>query len=201
MKAMPAAVPFVVFSLPRSRSAWTAHYLAGGQGSVGHDTLIWCDSLKDFQANFSAGMLGTCETGGAWGWKLIRQRIPQVKFVTLRRPLSAVLASLRAFGLSPSEPYLAAMDSVLDVIETQPGTLRVECSDLDSAWACDRLHQFCLGETADEAWTQRLQWTNIQVDMPQRMGQLLARQSALTGLRLAADAEMARLEDPVSCLN
>ena len=42
--------PFVVFALPRSRSAWLARFLTWGDWMCGHDELRHCRSLDDVRA-------------------------------------------------------------------------------------------------------------------------------------------------------
>ena len=57
--------PFLVFGLPRSRTAWLSHFLAPSPGAVGHDTGIDCKSISDFIGQFYGRdrLAGTCETG------------------------------------------------------------------------------------------------------------------------------------------
>jgi hypothetical protein len=66
--------PFVIFGLPRSRTAWLAHWLGLGRGLVGHDMAI--------EANTAQGFLdalwqraGTVETGAMRAWRLLRLAI------------------------------------------------------------------------------------------------------------------------------
>lgn len=199
---MNVSVPFVVFSLPRSRSAWLSHYLGNDSGLVGHDVLLNCDSLEDFERCFTVeGMLGTCETAAAWGWKIIQRRLPVVRFVTIRRPVDEVLSSLRRHGLNPSEEYMRQMDGVLDVIESLPRTLSVDFEDLDCAGVCEQVYRFCRGETPDDSWTARMLRLNIQVNMPSRIEQIRNRAPALSALREMANAELDLLGGPVGCLH
>src|ERR1700743_833304 len=104
--------PFVVFALPRSRTAWLAHWLSLQQ-DVGHDISILCDSPEDFFRQFAEGkMRGCVETAAIDAWRLIRARMPEARFVTIRRPLGAVRVSLLKFGLDPG-PELELRDSML----------------------------------------------------------------------------------------
>ena len=105
---MASAAPFIVVSLPRSRSAWMAHFLAfGGRYAVGHDTLVECNSIAQFISGFRL-MAGTCETGAVLGWRIIRQVMPEVKLVTVRRPVHEVAASFARFGIPVDEKELEA---------------------------------------------------------------------------------------------
>ena len=177
---MDSPSPFVVFGLPRSRTLWLATWLGGGQNLVGHDTIVDCDSPEDFFGLFSRGMLGTVETAGVQGWRLIRARLPGVKFVTIRRGLADVLASLQSVGAcfdgTPQEMLLR--DTMLDELELCEGCARIEYEDLHRADIRVKLWDFLRGGELDEAWDDKLIRTNIQLHMPTHLAKLASRQTA-----------------------
>lgn len=91
--------PFVVFALPRSRTAWLAHYLGyRGTYAVGHDIAIECQQLDDFTNSYKFGMVGTVETGAIVAWRLLRHKMPQLRMMVMYRPLGEIIDSIRAKG-------------------------------------------------------------------------------------------------------
>lgn len=110
--------PFVVFALPRSRTAWLAHWLHAFEHPVGHDIAIECDWATDFARSFAYGMRGTVETGAIEGWRELAKAFPQGRFLTVRRPLAEVRESLASFGIE-ADAELAERDAKLDAIERE----------------------------------------------------------------------------------
>lgn len=174
--------PFVVFSLPRSRSAWLSVYLSRGGAAVGHDIGSECAAPADFFAKLGDG---TCETGAAFAWRLIRQQLPDARFVVVRRNVAEVDTALRRFGLEGYLPELERRDGFLAEIAAQPGTLSVPYAALPLFDACADIFEHCRGQKADLAWWERLDRLNIQVDMPRQIARLRANHARLEELKLA----------------
>ncbi len=171
---------FLVLSLPRSRSAWLAHWLSEGlHAPVGHDTLVRCGSVEEFLGQFveqdgfaPAPLAGSCETAAVVGWRLIRALAPELKLVVVRRPLREVIRSLEQFGLAPDEEELRARDYMLDCVQALPGVLAVQFHHLHNPAICAQLWNFCTGATFDRELWQRYSTLNIQIDMAQRLSEL-----------------------------
>jgi hypothetical protein len=190
------ASPFIVFSLPRSRSAWLTHFLSYPPKRVGHDVIVYCNHVTDFIKMFSSGMDGTCETATVLGHRLIRHLLPQVKFAVVRRPLAEVVASLAAFGLSAPSGELEARDAMLDQVEALPGTLALKYDELDSPDFCRRLFEFCHPDVDFEVeWWAQCSRFNIQVEMGKQVALLQERQPFLARLR----QEMMQLTMELPC--
>jgi hypothetical protein len=181
----PPPPPFVIFALPRSRTAWMASYLSHRQCNVGHDITIECKHPEDFFADFapSGPMLGTVETGAVMAWKLIRQRLPEAKFVVVRRPLGDVKASLGQFGLEAPPGELEARDEMLDVVASLPGSESLRYSDLCIPQVCRWLFEHCLERPWDPSWHAMMAQINVQVNMTQRIEQLLRNHEDLVKLQ------------------
>lgn len=158
-------LPFIVFSLPRSRSAWMTHFLSYPPFQCGHDMATYCESVSDFLGMFASGMVGTCETGAVEAWRVIRAEMPECKFVVVRRPLPDVLASFARHGLSPDEAQLIQRANLLESVASLAGTLVLDYSELDGYLGCRRLFEFCLGLPFDWAWWEFYSQYNIQVDL------------------------------------
>lgn len=181
-------MPFLVLSLPRSRSAWLSHFLTlGGEWRVGHDILIDCDSVEDFKGFLAGAFDGTCETGAALGWRLLQAEMPELRMLALRRPVEEVVASFLREGIELSEEgwrTLVERDAMLDAAVKVGGIEEVLAEDLDDPqclrWMLDYLFD---GEGEwDLAWWQQLRRLNIQVDMKARMEKLEERGPALLQL-------------------
>jgi hypothetical protein len=191
------SAPFIVFSLPRSRSAWLTHFLSYPPKRVGHDVIVYCDHVSDFIRLYSEGMDGACETATVLGHRLIRHLMPTVKFAVVRRPLAEVVASLARMDLTAPLGELEARDAMLDQVEALPGTLSLQYAELDSPDFCRRLFEFCHGgepEFEIEWWAQCSRF-NIQVEMGKQVVLLQERKNALSGLR----AEMMKLSQELPC--
>ena len=174
--------PFVILALPRSRTAWLAHWLHGEAHPVGHDTLIECASVNDFLRGFEKGLRGSVETAAVEGWRRLRAELPTVRIVTVRRPLGEVRTSLAAFGLE-ADAELAKRDAALDEVE-QAGAERIDFADLRQRGCRKWLWQHVLPEVPfDPARSDAFEGVNIQVDMPARVEQLRRRAPYATALR------------------
>lgn len=190
--------PFVVFALPRSRTAWLANYLnAGGKYPVGHDITIECNSTEDFFQSYANGMRGTVETGSMMAWRLMLQRIPDLKILLIRRPLDEVKRSLLQFGIEPASGELEAREEILNFLETLPSVDSIEFRDLYIAqcrkWVWDTL----LGEEWEPVWDSALAPINIQIDMQARLEQLHRRYEPLVTLK----AEIIELQSRLPVCN
>jgi hypothetical protein len=190
--------PFVIFALPRSRTAWLASWLGyAGKFRVAHDITIRCELPEDF---FSAlGQChGTVETGAVIGWKLIRQRLPNARFVVVKRPMAEVRASLGAFGIDWAEDELAERDAMLDVLSATTGVETIDYDDLTIPQCCQWLWGFCHGQAVpfDTAWWELMAQTNVQVDMAARIEQLRVNADRLAAFRRDVIALQTKVSSP-----
>ena len=176
--------PFVVFALPRSRSAWLARFLTYGDWLCGHDELRHCRSLEDVSAWLSQPCVGGCETTAAPFWRLLR---PDVRVVTVRRPVPDIITSLRATGLAFEDAVMTRLierlERKLDQIEARrPGVLSVSYDDLASEAGCARVFEHCLQAPHDHAWWAAVSPLNIQINMHHLMRYYVAYQPQLEKL-------------------
>jgi hypothetical protein len=179
--------PFIVFSLPRSRSAWLSVLLSGGGEMVGHDTGIDCRTPEDFVFRL-AGMAGTCETGAMFAWPLLRRMLPEVTFAVVRRDPRAVCASLERFGLNGYLEEMQARAALLDEIAALPGVLSVDADSLANPGVCSALFAHCTGRAMSARWWGHMAALNVQVDMPSRIDRLVRNADRIAALK----AEVAR---------
>lgn len=177
--------PFVVFSLPRSRSAWLSVLLGSPDTPVGHDIGPTVDSVSEFCTKLQE-LGGSCETGAAFAWKLIRNRLPEAVFVVVKRDPETVTRSLERFGLMGQGEEMHTRAVLLDEISAQPGTLTIDFDALTSEQACAWIYGHCLRQPMPRAWWAHLDPINIQVDMARQIDLLIRRRPQIDALKAEA---------------
>ena len=167
--------PFVVFALPRSRTAWISRFLTYGDWKCGHEELRHMRSLDDIQAWFSQPCIGAAETAGASWWRLLERFAPDARVLVVRRPVDEVVNSLMNIPGAEFDRELLAttmrqLDRKLDQVEARvPNTLSVAFEDLGDEKTCAAAFEHCLGLPHDTAHWLALTDENIQIDMPALM--------------------------------
>jgi hypothetical protein len=167
--------PFIVFSLPRSRSAWTARFLSYREKRCGHDIATQCRTVKEFVDLLGNEYAGTAETGAVIGWRAIRKLRPDVRIAVIRRPVQEVYDSLARFGLGSPQlmSELRERDALLDQVARLPGVRSFAFHDLNGVTACQGLFEFCLGIPFDWEWWESLASVNVQVEVAERIQYLI----------------------------
>ena len=188
--------------LPRSRSAWLAHFLSYGGIRCGHDALIDCAKIKDFTDLFGGKLDGTVETGAVVGWRVLRKLLPKAKIAIIRRDVDDVaqsLARVGIFGPAVMEELLLR-DAGLDMLECEPDVLSVPFEALASPEACCAIWEHLLPVPFDWEWWGKFAPLNIQVSIGQRVALLRANAQRISLLKaeVAAIASMMK-EDASSC--
>ena len=163
------APPYVVFSMPRSRSAWLSRFLTWGEWHCGHEELIHARSLDDVKAWLSQPCTGTVETAAAPFWRLL-ERYGDARVVVVRRPVDEVVASFLRLPLAFDEavlvPLMRRLDAKLAQIERRlPGVLSVSFADLATEEGCRRVWEHVLPYPHQPAWWAAISRVNIQIDM------------------------------------
>lgn len=186
---------FIILTLPRSRSAWLAHYLNYAPARrCGHDIAIECSTIDEFLNPLVDGwMHGTVETGAVVAWRLLMARLPEAKFIVIKRPLSEVQASLAKLNVSLVAGELEARAMLLELASQQPGVVTLQYSELDYPETCQRLFEYCLEIPWDEEWYKQTVRFNIQIDMPARLQQLAKNRLQLDALQAQVLVETSKL--------
>jgi hypothetical protein len=158
--------PFVVFSLPRSRSYWLSNFLSYGDWNCSHDVSRHFRSLNDAKCWLKQDYTGSCETGTAAWWRLLVQYRPDVRVAIVRRPVEEVMDSLERVGVMPSPTLrgqLLRLDSKLvQIARRVPNALLINYADLASEAGCARLFTHCLPYQHDPDWYRLLALQNLQ---------------------------------------
>ena len=125
---MTPGPPFVVFSMPRSRSAWLAHWLTRvSERLVGHDLAIEADGIDHWLEFVARRFRGTCETGAVEIWPILRRALPACRIITIQGgPLASWwCASLTAARYDPPMDDLRRRWSALERLAAEDGVLSV----------------------------------------------------------------------------
>jgi GNAT superfamily N-acetyltransferase len=176
--------PFVVFSMPRSRTAWLSRWLAlVASAPVGHDLAIECDSIDQWLECVFRRFRGTCETGAVEAWPILRRAIPDCRIITVHRPLEAVCASLAAAGYVPPRDDLERREAALRELAGQDGVLPVPFDALDDPRCCAVLQEHALSMPFNwPAWRGAAD-VNVQVDRERRLALLTGRRPQIERLK------------------
>lgn len=156
---------FVVFALPRSRTAWLSRFLGHGARSCVHDMSLDARSQDDLRQRLNRPLTGTVDSALALLWPEIMDWIPNGRFATVRRPIEEVRQSAIRHGYTEAEIAvpLVTLSRCLDEIERDPQVLRVEYRELDTEDGCRRLFEHCTGDTFPRLWWELMRHRNIQV--------------------------------------
>lgn len=181
---MSKGVPFIVLSLPRSRSAWMAHWLSYPGKLVGHDIAIRTRSVREFLAHFAFAD-GTCETSAMLGWRLLKHEIPALKTLVVVRDPREVVASLEQKGLASDLLTSEIMSRwhMLQAIGNAKDAKAIRFEDLNSKEVRSGIFEWLLELGFDEDWDARFAGVNIQVDFAARVKQLAENKEQIAAFR------------------
>jgi GNAT superfamily N-acetyltransferase len=183
---MPPA-PFVVFSLPRCRTAWLSRFLTYGDWHCGHEQGRFCRTPADIKAWLETPYFGTVETAAGGFWRTLRAMNPATRVVVLRRPVDEVVESLLRqcpFDRGSLEALIRKADRKLAQIARRwPNALSVTYAELADEAVCARVFEHCLpGYRHDPAWWRALEGVNIQINLPAMMRYHVANQAGIEKL-------------------
>lgn len=181
---------FLIFSLPRSRSAWLSAFL-GREARVGHDIGVECATPDEYLSRLK-GLSGSCETGAAFAWRLLKRELPDAKFAVVLRSPAEVAASLERQGLKGQGPEMERRFEDLLELAAEPNVLAVQYGALGEFDVCRAVYQHCLDKPLDAEWWAQLSGLNIQLDMAQRLARLAVNVERIEGLKTAVRQRVAK---------
>lgn len=161
--------PFLVLTLPRSRSTWLSKFLSYGDWSCGHDELQYTRQLEDVQSWLTQPMTGTVETAAAPFWRLALYMRPDLRIVTIRRdPIEAAKSAIKAGlgdNLNDMITLFKYLDHKLGQIELRTGCRSYRYEDLVREDTCKDLFEHLLPYKHENAHWSKLDRENIQIDV------------------------------------
>lgn len=193
--------PFIIYGLPRSRTAWLSHFLSIGDFKCYHESTAYMRTIDDLKSWLAQDYTGTAETAAAPGWRLINHYRPDIKQVVIRRPMSQVVASLLNQDLSMIGSYeeeslrkgMAYVDGYLDQIAALPGVLSVPYADLANEETCARVFEHCLPYKMPHEWWREMSALNIQVNQRALLRYRFAYKRQIDAFKSACRADLKRL--------
>ena len=170
---------FVIFALPRSRTAWLSRFLTYGDWNCGHDEGRHARSLDDIRSWLSLPNTGTAETSASPFWRTLKRLRPDARVVVIRRQVSDVIGSLDRLGFTFDRPLmertLQAHDAKLaQIVRRWPNAIQVSYDELASEATCARVFEFCLPYNHDPIWWEYLDKLNIQAPFNHYVRYLMA---------------------------
>lgn len=156
--------PFIIYALPRSKTAWVSRFLTHGLWECRHDASATVGSLEEL-ARLLVPFSGICETGLAFAAPALRALVPGHKAVVIYRDVAQIKASLAQHGVELSEAFYTAELVRLSHIAALPGTLTTTFDKLNTEEGCRELFEYALGQPFDRAWWLSLKDKNIQIDL------------------------------------
>jgi hypothetical protein len=146
---------YAVIALPRSRTAWLAHWLGAS-----HEPLSRTDNLDDLPE-------GIVDTGSAIFFPALWKRWPKAHYLFVFRDQTDIVRACEKVGL-PTEGLAMLRDKLLDaytVVQTQENVLAVHFNRLSSLGALEAIWAHLKGAGFDRDRTEQLIRRNIQADL------------------------------------
>jgi hypothetical protein len=165
--------PFIIYALPRSRTAWLAAFLSYGGWTCLHEHAIRIRSISEARALLATPRIGFAETAAGPGWRLLRHWAPDHRAVVVRRPhreiVRAMIEAGKRANVEYDEPRLCkGMEygvRCLDAIAAQPASLVVDYAELGTEDTCRHIFEFCLHLPFDHDWWLSLRDRKVEVDL------------------------------------
>lgn len=166
-------VPFIIYSLPRSRTAWLSQFLTYRDWTCHHEQAIHMRSMEDVRNVFSLENTGFIETAAIAGRHLIHSVCPNIRELVILRPVNDVVESFMKLDVSDIATYdrvklkkvMDYEDRMLRNIAKEPNVLTINFEDLNKEETCAKIFEHCLPYSFDKAWWESLKEKNIQVSV------------------------------------
>jgi len=199
-----AGVPFIILSLPRSRSFWLSRALSCAGYHCEHEQARHARGLDDVRSWLAQGWTGTAETSAAPWYRLIRHLRPDIAIVVVRRPVGDVVDSLMRLDLRgvcgfdrvALERQMRRQDRYLDRVERLPGVLSVQAADLSNEAVFAKVFEHCLHVRHDPEWWAALAPANLQCDMPALMRYAIMHRAQMVRTGTAVRRQLYRVLHP-----
>lgn len=165
--------PFIIYALPRSRTAWLSAFLSYRDWTCHHERAFFMRSPNDIKTFFSNPKTGSAETAAGPAWHLIHHYFPNIRAVVIRRPLEDSMAAMIRAGEIAGVTYDPVRlrqftergQRELDSISALPGTLTLSHESLVDEPVCKQLFEHCLPYEFDRDWWLSLKDKNIQMNL------------------------------------
>lgn len=182
--------PFLVLSLPRSRSYWTSRFLTFHGRAVGHDIFIDMSSKDDILRYFSQPGAAACDTALGHKWVGLTKILPHVRIAVITRPVDQVIKSFEKLGLT--EPafvgWLRQYEKTLAEFVATGQCHNVTFEALNSFQGASELFEYCLDAPLSRGRWERFNGKNLQCDTVASLTRIARRAKEIDALFASLDA-------------
>lgn len=193
--------PFIIYALPRSRTAWLANFLSYKEYKCHHEQAIFMRNMDNVKEFFSRPFIGSSETAAAPGRKLILSVVPNMKEVVILRPVNEVVDSMMNVDVGGVASYdreklqkgMEYGDRILRKIAKDPNVLTISYADLDKQETCAAIFEHCLPYKFDKSWWESLKDKNIQADAKAVLGYYFKNRAPIEAFKKYCKSELRRL--------
>ena len=193
--------PFLIYALPRSRTAWLSAFLSYRDWTCYHEQAIYLRSLADIENLLRRPNTGSAETVAAQAWPLIKHILPEHKAIVIQRPVDDIMASVLSLGALYGIFYdtdhlykvLKYGARCLDRISNVNRTMTIRYDRLDDRETVRTLFEFCLPYRFDESWWLQLKDRNIQADIEGIFNYYKRNKQELDGFKSTLKRDLIRL--------
>lgn len=193
---------FIIYALPRSRTAWLSTLLSINGWVCAHERAITLREPADIPALFNRPRFGCAETAAAQGHWLIEHYVPRIRRVVVRRPVEEVVRSMLALDIQETEFHydekllrrnMVYGARMLEQIAHQPGTLVIDYRELDCMEHVARLFEFCIHQPLSVVWWDIMKNHNVQVDVKSALRYYHDNREGVEGFKRKCKRELRRL--------
>lgn len=167
------STPFIIYSLPRCRTAWLAEFLSYKDWKCWHEQALCMRNMEDVKVFFSAPNIGTVETAAFYGRHLIKHYIPNIKEIVILRPVDESVEAmmkcdtggLATYDYNSLKKIFERGNRELQKMAEDKNVLAIDYSNLTKRETCVAIFEYCLPYAFDDAWWETLRRQNIQVNV------------------------------------
>lgn len=176
---------FLIVSLPRSRTAWLANFLTYGQSFCYHEGLLGCSNIEQFKKRLeSTGteISGNSDCGNVFFLDRIKELIPDIRIVVIKRDLEEVMSSLDAMGdqFGYRETVVAAAE-LIDKSQHYHSALTIDFNDIGED-ACKIIWEYCTGSVFNRNRWEMLDGINMEIDTHKKLKSMRDNQDQINEL-------------------
>ena len=194
--------PFLIFAVPRSRTAWLSAFLTYRDWICYHEQAFNMRSMAEGAAVLAQPNTGSAETATSPAWELIKKHVPHLRAVVIRRPIEETIHSMaaaaeKALGVPVyGEKLRKGMEygnRCLEKISAHPGTLTLQFRDLETEAGCRAVFEFCLPYQWDRDWWFAMKDTKIEADVAAKLRYYWDNREAIEGFKRALKIELIQM--------
>lgn len=184
-----APTPFVVFTMPLSSDAWIASWL-----KCQHCGLLTSASMEAWFKSLSILPYGTVESSMPIIWRVLKQRLPNVRIAVVMREIAEIVQEYGFLGKWVDSKILQEQYDLLEVIVRTKGIMRIDLPLEAPFQQLKKLHAHLRpGEDFNQDWLDEAFETRVPNHFLQPNPCTGAQALVVAKIQLEALAESAKL--------